>query len=176
MEGGNNGNEDPAMPHQVITYQEGPGGPFRRWEPGHQIRPCDCWRTYLYPDRVVLAIDDERRRLAGANRRARIEIQRMRGIVRMQADRIQELQEDILMEQERTNAYREQLQAVNGRLTRVVREVNDRARSIIDECGALLHEVIDTNVPVGGQGDGARREGDAASSAHENESTGSVVD
>ena len=74
----------------------------------------------------------------------------------MQADRIQELREDILMEQKRTNAFREQLQAVNGRLTRVVREIRDRA----------LQGVIGANVPVEGQG----------CSTHERESVGSVVD
>ena len=62
----------------------------------------------------------------------------MRGIMRIQANRIQELQDDILMEQERTNAFREQLQAVNGRLTRAVREGRDRIGGIIDECVALL--------------------------------------
>ena len=71
---------------------------IRRWGLGRRIWPCDCWRIYSYPDRVVLAVDDERRRLAGANYRAQTEIQRMRGIMRMQADRIQELREDILME------------------------------------------------------------------------------
>ena len=79
----------------------------------------------MYPDRVVLAVDDKRRRLAGTNCRAQTEIQKIRGIKRMQANRIQELREDILMEQERTNAFKEQLQVVNGPLTRVVREVRD---------------------------------------------------
>ena len=121
----------------------------------------------MYPDRVILAVDDERRRLAGAYCRAQTEIQRMRGIMRMQADRIQEFREDILIEQERANAFREQLQAVNGRLTRVVREVRDRVGGIIDECGVLLHGVIDTIAPVGGQSGGALRVGDAASSTHD---------
>ena len=54
---------------RVITYQEGPGEPMQRWSPARKIRLCDCWKTYSYPDRVVLTVDDERRRLGSANRR-----------------------------------------------------------------------------------------------------------
>ena len=46
---------------RVITYQESPSGPMQRWSPARKIRRCDCWKTYSYPDRVVLAVDDERR-------------------------------------------------------------------------------------------------------------------
>ena len=94
----------------------------------------------------------------------------------MQADGIQELREDVLMEQERMNAFIEQLQAVNGHLTRVVREVRDRVGGIIDECGALLQWVIGANAPVESQGDGAPRVGDTASSTHGRESASSVID
>ena len=52
--------------------------------------------------------------------------------MRIQADRIRELQGDIAIEQERTNAIREQLQIANDCLTRVVREVKDRSGGIID--------------------------------------------
>ena len=40
---------------RVITYQESPGGPVQRWSPARKIRRCDCWKTYSYPDQVVLA-------------------------------------------------------------------------------------------------------------------------
>ena len=58
---------------------------------------------------MVLVLLDERRRLRRANVRDQTKMVRMRGIMRMPVDRIQELQGDILMEQERTNAFREQL-------------------------------------------------------------------
>ena len=32
-----------------------------RWSPAHKIRHYDCWKTYSYPDQVVLTVDDERR-------------------------------------------------------------------------------------------------------------------
>ena len=52
--------------------------------------------------------------------RNQTEMVRMRSIMRAQADRIRELQEDISMEQKRTNTVKEQLQVVNNHLTRVV--------------------------------------------------------
>ena len=44
-----------------------------------------------------MAVLDERRRLRRATTRDQIEMVRLRGIMRMQADRIRELQEDIAM-------------------------------------------------------------------------------
>ena len=87
---------------------------------------------------MILAVLDERRRFRRANVRNQTEMARMRGIMKMQADRILEIREDISMEQERTNALREQLQVVNDHLARVVREIRDRVGGIIDECGALI--------------------------------------
>ena len=76
---------------------------------------------------MVLAVLDERRRLRLGRDRDQTEMVRMRGIMRTQTNRIWELQEDIPMEQERTNTLREQLQVVNDRLTRVVCEIRDRS-------------------------------------------------
>ena len=85
--------------------------------------------------------------------------------MRMQADRIRELQGDVVMEQERTNALREQLHVANSRLTRVVREVRDQSGGIINECEALIQGVIGANVPGGVPGDVAPSEGGAPSSS-----------
>ena len=85
-----------------------------------------------------MAVLDERRRLRRAATRDHTETLRLRGILRMQADRIGELQGDIAMEQERTNVLREQLQVVNNRLMNVVLKVKDRSSGIINECEALI--------------------------------------
>ena len=92
----------------------------------------------------------------------------------MQADRIRELQGDIAMEQERTNALREQLQVANGHLTRVVREVRDWSDGIINECEALIQGVIGANAPGGVPGGGDPSERDAPSSSFGEESVGPV--
>ena len=89
----------------MLSYQERPEGPVFRWAPGRRIRHCDCWRTYSYLDKVVLAIADERSRLANANRETRIEIERLRTVLRMQEDIIREFEASIIEEQEQTNAF-----------------------------------------------------------------------
>ena len=59
---------------RVLTYQESPGGPVCLWSPTRKVRRCDCWKTYSYLDRVVLAVHDERRRLGSANRKCQTKI------------------------------------------------------------------------------------------------------
>ena len=59
---------------RVLIYQESPGGPVCRWSPARKIRHSDCGKTYSYSDRVVLAVDEERRGLGSANRRSQTEI------------------------------------------------------------------------------------------------------
>ena len=87
------------------------------------MRHYDCWRTYAYSNQVVLALANKRRRLASANRRVQTKIEHLRAMLRIQDARIRELETSILEEQESTNAFQEQVQKVNDRLIRVVREV-----------------------------------------------------
>ncbi|XP_027157579.1 uncharacterized protein LOC113759210 [Coffea eugenioides] len=63
------------------------------------------------------------------------------------------------MEQERTNALREQLQGVNQHLTNVVREVKDRSGGIINECETLIQGVIGANAQVVAPGGDTPSEG-----------------
>ena len=121
-----------------------------------------------------MAVLDERRRLRRAVARDHTETLRLRGIMRMQADRIGELQADIAMEQERTNALREQLQVVNNRLMNAVREVRDRSGGIINECEALIQGAIGANAQVEAPSDEIPREGSTPSSSQGGESVGSV--
>ena len=110
---------------------------------------------------VVVAVLEQRRRLRRATTRDQTEMLRLRGIMRMQADEIRELQGDIATEEERTDALREQLHVANDRLTMMVREVRDWFEGIINECEALIQGVIGANAPVEGQGNGAPREGES---------------
>ena len=74
---------------RTIWYQEGPGQSFRQYSPSRRMtRRCDCWRTYSYPDRVVLAIVDERQRLANRSDACYNQIRKMRAVARMQGERI----------------------------------------------------------------------------------------
>ena len=137
---------------RVLAYQESSGRLVCRWSSARKIRLCDCWKTYSYPDRVVLAVDDERRQLGSANRRCQTEIERLQAALRVHSARIRELETSVLEEQERTNAFREQAQAANGRLVQVVRDVRDRTDRIFDRVWG----------PSGGCGTGLGREGSRA--------------
>ena len=97
MEGtSENGRSEPLRRRlRVIDYQERLGGPIRRWSPACRTRRCNHYRTYSYLDHVVLAVLDEKRRLTNASFRDQTEMKRMRGILEMQRDRIQELQEAV---------------------------------------------------------------------------------
>ena len=78
------------------------------------------------------------------------------------------------MEQERTNAPREQLQGANQRLTNVVREVRDRSGGIINECEVLIQGMIGANAQVEAPSGGTPGEGSIPSSSRGGESVGSV--
>ena len=77
-------------------FLTGPGELFRQFVPGRRMdRRCDCWITYSYLDRVILAIAEERQRLVIANERAN--------------HCIRVLETKVLEEQERADILREQL-------------------------------------------------------------------
>ena len=84
----------------------------------------------------------------------------MRTMLRMQGNRIREVETSSIEEHERTNAFREQTQESNGRLVRVVREVMDRTKSMLTECGVLIEEVIQVNLAEESQGNVALNESD----------------
>ena len=69
------------------------------------------------------------------------------------------------MEQERTNALREQLQGVNQNLTNIVREVRDCSGGIINECETLIQGVISANAQVVAPSGDAPCEGSTPSSS-----------
>ena len=171
---GAGGGEPPRRRPRVVDYQERPGGPIRLWYTASRTRRCRRCQSHSYADHVVVAVLDERRRLRRAAARDHTKMLRLRGIKRMQADRIGELREDIAIEQERTNALRGQFQGVNHRLTNVVREVRDRSGGIINECEALIQGVIGANAQAEAPSDGTSDEGSTPSSSHGGESVASV--
>ena len=89
--------------------------------------------------------------MGSANRRCQTEIERLQAVLRVQDARIRELEASVLEKQERTNAFREQAQAANGRLVRVVGDVRDRTDRILTECRALVEDVVQ-NLAEEGQG------------------------
>ena len=82
----------------------------------------------------------------------------------MQWDRIQELHVAVSQEQERTDAMHQQVQVVNERLIRVLREIGDRTESILQEYGTLVGEVMDANLADVGHGNEVPRNETSTSS------------
>ena len=75
---------------RLLMFQTGSDKPFRQFVTARRMDcQCDCWITHLYPDRVVLAIAEERQRLVISNERAN--------------HRIRMLETKVLEEQERTD-------------------------------------------------------------------------
>ena len=110
---GNGARGLPRRRLRPVMFQIGPGEPFQQFVPGRRVdRRCDCWQTYSYPNQVVLAIVDERQRLANANARAN--------------GRIQELETRVLEEQQRIETLREQLQEANNRLAQMAQQLRER--------------------------------------------------
>ena len=83
--------ELPRRHFRVIDYEEKPGGSIRHWSTTSQTRRCSRCQNYSYADHVVLAVLEERGRLRLGRARDQIEMVRMIGIMRMQANRILEL-------------------------------------------------------------------------------------
>ena len=79
--------------------------------------------------------------MGSANRRCQTEIERLQVVLRVQGARIREFEDSVLEEQERTNAFREQAQAANSRLVRVIGDVRDRTDRILTECRVLVEDV-----------------------------------
>ena len=123
MEGtsGKGGSEPSQKCLRIIDYEERLGGSIQHWSSANRTRRCNRCQNYSYTKHVVLAVVDERIRLRHANFRDQIEMKRMRSIMEMQSDRIQELQEAVGQEQERMDAMRQQVQVLNERLIRMLR-------------------------------------------------------
>ena len=56
-----------APPLRPIFYQVQGGGARVQYSPATRVPRCDCRLTFSYPNRLVLAIDDERRQLVNSN-------------------------------------------------------------------------------------------------------------
>ncbi|XP_071933839.1 uncharacterized protein [Coffea arabica] len=79
---GNGGNEPSSRRLPVIRYRKRSGGALWMWNPVRRTRPsCDCWRTYLYPDNVVLVLYDECRQLSNANGIVQEDNRELRGLL-----------------------------------------------------------------------------------------------
>ena len=71
---------------------------------------------------------------------ARAEREVMRATMEAQATRIQEVETRVLEECQRADASQAHVQAIDGRLIRIVKEVRDHVDSILAECGIMADQ------------------------------------
>ena len=103
---GHSGSQVGGQPHDPVPmnrYQIRPGGVAVHCNPANCHRCCECRHTYAYPNPIVLAVVEERKALAKDNARLKPELNQLRETIKMQADRIKELEDDVIEGQERTD-------------------------------------------------------------------------
>ena len=156
--GGPSGSPTGERPRGVlptIKYQIRPRGAVVRWSPANRLRRCECRHTYAYPNTVVLAVVEERKELAKDNARLEAEVNQLRAANEKQAERIKELEYDVIEGQDRVDDLCAQLGEARERMTKRARKVRVRAESILNLCDDLLEEESDeascTGAVAGGE-------------------------
>lgn len=123
-EGSNGPNKQPKKPLPLIKYKPVPGGPAYHWSPASKVKKCGCFSDYAYPNKVVFALDSERRSLVNQVRRISADADELKKTAKVQHDRIAELEE------------------VARRHSSMVGFVRDRTESILADCEMLMEEVV----------------------------------
>ena len=136
----------------MFKYQIRPGGARVYWSPSNRYRHCECRHTYTYPNEVVLVIVKERKVLAMDNSRLEVEVNQLKETVKTQADRIKELEYDVVEGQERVDNLCAQLEEAQERMVKRARKVRVRAESILNICDDLLGDENDDEASyIGGE-------------------------
>ena len=96
---------------QVLRYQRRIGESYMLYSPfGQKNRPCECRHTYRYPDEIVIAIDDERRRLGKAVDTLRVQLEEAREVGHGQAMCLRDLEAGLRVEEERPYTFGRQFE------------------------------------------------------------------
>lgn len=157
----------------ILRYRLAGGGARQYWSPARRVRPaCGCWRTYSYPNRVVMAVADERRELFRAVRIAEGEVARLQALVQaqydrivelegsrqtenaVQATRIAELEVGLQTEHERADILGHQVMETHDYYGQILRKVGDRATDLMTGSRQLLEDVVGPDYVFPGYGAG----------------------
>ena len=102
----------------------------------------------------MLAVVEERKELAKDNARLEAEVNQLRAANEKQAERIKELEYDVIEGQDRVDDLCAQLGEARERMTKRARKVRVRAESILNLCDDLLEEESDEASCAGGKAGG----------------------
>nr|XP_027085491.1 uncharacterized protein LOC113707384 [Coffea arabica] len=134
----------------MIKYQIRPRGAIVRWSPTNHHRRCECRHTYAYPNAVIFAVVEERKKLAKDNARLETEVNQLKEANKRQAERIKELEYDVVEGQDRVDDLYARLGEARERMVKRARKVRVRAESILNLCNDLLEEESDEASYIGG--------------------------
>nr|XP_027101081.1 uncharacterized protein LOC113720405 [Coffea arabica]XP_027117500.1 uncharacterized protein LOC113734925 [Coffea arabica] len=154
MCGMDNGNETPAANRnghanghvespRPIYYRALGRGVRVRYSPSDRYPCCSCRLIFVYPNHLVLVLDDERRQLVNTNLDLQAKVDELRQIVSAQGERITELEEVLESEVATAAVTREELQRTRARLTRLGEEVRDRVSEILADATKMIDGVMD---------------------------------
>ena len=107
--------------------------------------------TYTYPNTVVLAVVEERKALAKDNARLEAEVNQLKETIKIQADRVKELEYDVVEGQERVDDLCAQLGEAQERMVKGAMKVRNRAALILNICDDLLGDSSDEASHIGGE-------------------------
>nr|XP_027101014.1 uncharacterized protein LOC113720306 [Coffea arabica] len=99
--------------------------------------------TFAYPNHVVLALDDEHRQLVNVNLDLQAEVDELRQMVSAQGERIVELEKVLEGEVATAAVVLEELPSTRARLTRLGKEVRDRAFRNLADATEMIEGVSD---------------------------------
>ena len=127
----------------MIRYQIKPGGARAYWSPSDRYRRCECRHIYTYPNEVVLAVVKEQKVQARDNTRLGVEVNYLKETIKTQAERIKELEYDVVKGRDRVDDLCAQLGEAQERMVKRARKVRNRAKSILNICDDLLGVMSD---------------------------------
>ena len=135
----------------MIKYQIRLRGAVVRWSPANCLRCCECRHTYAYLNTVVLAMVEKRKELAKDNARLKAEVNQLREANKRQAERIKELEYDVVEGQDRVDDLCAQLGEARERMVKRATKARVRAESILHIFNDLLEEEGDEASCTGGR-------------------------
>lgn len=111
-------------PLPMIKYKPRPGGPAFHWSSANRVKKCGCFSDYAYSNEVVLALASERKSLSNQVQRGNTDIEELRKTVKVQHDRIIELEK------------------IARHYSAMVGFVRTRTEGIFADCEMIMEEVV----------------------------------
>ena len=130
--------EMPREDLPMIRYQTWLGAARAYWSPSDCYRRSECRHIYTYPNKAVLAIVKEWKVLARNKARLETEMNQLKETIKMQTDRIKELEYDVVEGRERVDDLCAQLGEAQEHMVKRAMKVRNRVESILNICDSLL--------------------------------------